>query len=133
MRLKSTFFILFSTLLMGQARLTPLPVDIRQRVIDDRKLQVIVEVENKTGKIITRLEGFLYSKTLSGATEAERHLVFIDPYESLKNGTSRNVTEFYPYDPLDPRDFTFRISRLKFRDDPRVYTYHPLAGFIRIE
>ncbi|NOZ74695.1 MAG: hypothetical protein GXO90_04870 [FCB group bacterium] len=101
--------------------------------MDNQKLMVIVDVQNETGKIIVRLEGFLYAKTLSGKIEPERHLEFIAPYESLNSGSSRNETALFSFDPLDPWDFRFQISRLEFRDDPRVYTYHPKVGFIRIE
>jgi len=130
---RSIFLILLHASLWCQFPNDPLPVDIRQRVIDDRQIMVIVDIRNETGKIITRLDGFLYASTLSGKAEPERHLILVAPYESLSSGYSRTESTFYPLDPLDPWDFTFQISHIEFRGDPKVYTYHPKVGFIRIE
>jgi len=125
--------LLIPFILFAQAPRDALPVDIRQRVLGDNQIQTVVEIRNETGRIITRLDGYLYATTLSGKSVPERHMQFIAPYETLSNGMSHSETSLYTLDPMDPWDFQFHFSHIEFRDDPKVYTYDPKVGFIRIE
>ena len=112
----------------------PFSIEVRPRVMDKNRMYIVVQIENNTGKRITHLEGFISKLSASGKRTAQRRLSMIrraDPDFAPGHSLSRGL--HYPYSGTKIEHYIFEISKLKFFGDRKIYTYHPAAGFIRID
>ncbi|MBT3216073.1 MAG: hypothetical protein HOD97_06445 [Candidatus Marinimicrobia bacterium] len=132
MRILSALILL--SMLVAQEADSPFSIEVRPRVMDKNRLYVVVQVENNTGRRITHLEGFISKLNASGRRTAQRRLSMIrraDP--GFEPGFSISRGLHYPHSGTIVEDYIFEISKLKFFGDQNIYTYHPAAGFIRID
>ncbi|MFQ6675799.1 MAG: hypothetical protein ACE5LH_05585 [Fidelibacterota bacterium] len=108
--------------------------DVRVRVVNDTLVYVVVQIDNVSGRTVTELEGFLTESDSRSETVSEKKMVHIHKYDApLRDGFTvvRGVT--YPFNPSQSRRYRYHFSHIKFRNDPRIFVYHPDAGLIRIE
>ncbi|MEE9167627.1 MAG: hypothetical protein V3U24_09265 [Candidatus Neomarinimicrobiota bacterium] len=108
--------------------------DVRLRVVNDDLLYVVVQINNNSGRTVAELEGFLTELDPSSRIVSERELVHLHTYEPpLGNGQTvvRGVT--YPFVRTKGYRYRYHVSRLKFKNDSRIFIYSPTTGLIRIE
>lgn len=132
MRILSALMLL--SFLFSQEADPPFSIEVRPRVMDKNRMYIVVQIENNTGRRITHLEGFISKLSASGKRTAQRRLSMIrraDPDFAPGQSLSRGL--HYPYSGNKIENFIFEISKLKFFGDRKIYTYHPAAGFIRID
>ncbi len=126
---KLAFLLLLSGLFAGQ----PLQIDVRPRIVDEKTMSIVVQIENKSKRAINHLEGFVYVITDEDKVLEEKRLIIIgplDPALQYKRTVSKNV-RLNMVDPFPA--YKFNISKITFSGDYRVYTYHPEIGFYRID
>ena len=130
LRMKKLAFLL---LLSGLFASQPLQINVRPRIVDEKTVSIVVQIENKSKRAINHLEGFVYAITDNGELLDEKRLIIIgplDPALQYKRTVSKNV-ELNLVDPFPA--YRFNISKITFSGDYKVYTYHPEIGFYRID
>lgn len=127
--------VLFLLAMLGAQESAPaFSIEVRPRIMDKNRVYVVVQLENNSGKRITHLEGFISNMSLKGKRTAQRRMKMIrraDPDLAPNQTVSRGL--HYPMKGNTVPEYIFEISKLKFFGDQRIYTYHPAAGFIRID
>lgn len=109
-------------------------MDVRVRVVDNDLLYVVVQIDNNSGRTVTELAGFLTEADASLQIVSERDIVHLHTYEPPLTDGQTVVRGFtYPFDRSKDHRYRYHISRLRFRNDARVFAYTPAAGLIRIE
>ena len=112
----------------------PFEIEIRPRIIDGAKVIVNVDVENGVKKPIDYMEGFISEFDGEGKFKNEKRLVILYEYEPpLQPGFSATKSLIYPLEKEKPHTYEFRVSKVKFMSDARIFTWHKNAGFIRID
>ncbi len=132
MRKLPVLFLL--AMLVAQESDPAFSIEVRPRVMDKNRVYVVVQLENRSGKRITHLEGFISKMNAQGRRAAQRRIQMIlrsDPDLAPNQTVSRGL--HYPLKGNEITEYVFEISKLKFFGDQRIYTYHPAAGFIRID
>ncbi len=123
---------LISTIIYGKGQ--PFEIEIRPRIIDDFKVIVNIEVENGVKKPIDLLEGFITEFDGEGKFKNEKRITVLYQYEPpLQPGYSATKSVIYPLIKTKPHTYEFKISKVKFMGDSRIFTWHKKAGFIRID
>ena len=113
---------------------TPFKIEIRPRIIDGAKIIVNVDVKNIVKKPIDYIEGFISEFDNDGKFKNEKRLVILYEYEPpLQPGFSATKSLIYPLMSDKPHNYEFRVSKVKFMGDKRIFTWHRNAGFIRID
>tara|TARA_B100000586_G_C19975827_1_gene369792 strand:+ start:222 stop:608 length:387 start_codon:yes stop_codon:yes gene_type:complete len=124
-----SFFLLLIGIVVSQ----PLQIDVRPRIVDDKIVSIVVQVDNKSKRSINHLEGFINVVTDDGNVLKEKRLIIIGPNDpALQNNmtVSRSIT----LNLIDPFPaYKFNVSKITFSGDYRIYTYHPEIGFYRID
>lgn len=126
---KLSFFLILWGVLVSQ----PLKIDVRTRIVNEKTINVIVQIDNHSKRTIASLEGFVVIKADDGNLLEEKRLMVIGPLDpALHNEqtVSKNLMLEMP-DPF-PR-YEFNVSKIKFSGDYKIYTYHPQIGFYRID
>ncbi len=109
-------------------------IDLRQRVLDGNKLQILVQFNNNTDLQISGLQGFITVRGYHNEIISEQRLVLIQEYEdALKSGLSVSRGLIFDYNPNESSKYAFHVGRIEFTGDHRIYTYHPKVGLIRID
>jgi len=112
----------------------PFKIEIRPRIIDGAKIIVNVDVKNIVKKPIDYIEGFISEFDNDGSFKNEKRLVILYEYEPpLQPGFSATKSLIYPLIKDKPHTYEFRVSKVKFMGDKRIFTWHKDAGFIRID
>lgn len=126
---KLSFFILLTGIMASQ----PLQIDVRPRIVDDKTVSIVVQIDNKSKRTINHLEGFINVVSDEGNVLKEKRLVIIGPNDpALQNNMT--VSRSVKFDLIDPFPaYKFNVSKITFSDDYRVYTYHPEIGFYRVD
>jgi len=129
------FIILFPLLIaVANGEDHPFDIEIRPRIIDGAKVIVNVDVENGIKKPIDYLEGFISEFDGDGKLKNEKRLVILYEYEPpLQPGFSATKSLIYSLEKEKPHTYEFRVSKVKFMSDARIFTWHKDAGFIRID
>ena len=123
---------LFPTIIFGEDQ--PFEIEIRPRIIDDFKVIVNIEVVNGVKKPIDLLEGFISEFDGDGKFKNEKRITILYQYEPpLQPGFSATKSIIYPLIKNKPHNYEFKISKVKFMGDNRIFTWHKEAGFIRID
>jgi len=126
---KLSFFLLLIGIVVAQS----IKIDVRHRIIDEKTVSIVVQIDNKSKRTINHLEGFINIVTDTGKILKEKRLVIIgsnDPALQNKMTVSRSV-KIELFDPFPA--YKFNVSKITFSGDYRVYTYHPKIGFYRID
>ncbi|MBC8323240.1 MAG: hypothetical protein H8E70_06700 [Candidatus Marinimicrobia bacterium] len=126
---KLSFFILLTGIMASQ----PLQIDVRPRIVNDKTVSIVVQIDNKSKRTINHLEGFINVVSDEGNVLKEKRLVIIGPNDpALQNNMT--VSRSVKFDLIDPFPaYKFNVSKITFSDDYRVYTYHPEIGFYRVD
>ncbi len=126
---KLSFFILLTGIMASQ----PLQIDVRPRIVDDKTVSIVVQIDNKSKRTINPLDGFIIVFSFVGIVIKETRLVIIGPNDpALQNNMT--VSRSVKFDLIDPFPaYKFNVSKITFSDDYRVYTYHPEIGFYRVD
>jgi len=126
---KLSFFLLLTGILLSQ----PLQIDVRPRIVDDKTVSIVVQIDNKSKRTINQLEGFINVVTDDGNILKEKRLIIIGPNDPalLNNMTVSHSVKFDLIDPFPA--YKFNVSKITFSSDYRVYTYHPEIGFYRVD
>ncbi|MFH1852091.1 MAG: hypothetical protein ABIA75_07065 [Candidatus Neomarinimicrobiota bacterium] len=109
-------------------------IETRVRVINEKTVEVIVQVDNNTMLTVAALEGFV--TILDGELRRvdDQRLVLLKPYEKNVAPNERITRSLnFPYDPRVSRSYKFHIAKIQFTGDYRIYTWHPAGGLIRID
>tara|TARA_B100001996_G_scaffold370874_1_gene345624 strand:+ start:108 stop:509 length:402 start_codon:yes stop_codon:yes gene_type:complete len=123
--------ILFS-LLLGIEK--PFLIEVRPRLVDGAKVIVNVEVENSLKKPIEYLEGFISEFNGEQNLINEKKVILLHEYEPpLQSGFRATKSLIYPLNKKKPHNYKFRVSKVKYMGDLRIYTWHKKVGLIRID
>lgn len=126
---KLSFFLLLTGIMMSQ----PIKIDVRPRIIDEKTVSIVVQIDNKSKQTINHFEGFINVVTDDGNVLKEKRLVIIGPNDpALQN--KMTISRSVKFDLIDPFPaYKFNVSKITFSGDYRVYTYHPKIGFYRVD
>ena len=126
-----SLLILFSFLLATEM---PFLIEVRPRLVDGAKVIVNVEVENGLKKPIEYMEGFISEFDSEGSLINEKKVVLLHEYEPpLQSGFKVTKSSIYKLNKKKPHKYKFRVSKVKYMGDLRIYTWHKKAGLIRID
>ncbi len=126
-----SLLILFSFLLATEM---PFLIEVRPRLVDGAKVIVNVEVENGLKKPIEYMEGFISEFDGEGPLINEKKVVLLHEYEPpLQSGFKVTKSSIYKLNKKKPHKYKFRVSKVKYMGDLRIYTWHKKAGLIRID
>ena len=93
-----------------------------------------VEVENGLKKPIEYLEGFILESDSEGNLINEKKIILLHEYEPpLQTGFKVTKSSIYNLNKKKAHNYRFRVSKVKYMGDLRIYTWHENAGFIRID
>ena len=132
--MKQQIIVLFLINILWCQNKIPFTIDIRPRVIDDAKILVVIDVTNHIGRPVDYLEGFISEFSSEKLFLSEKRMVLVYNYEpALQTGYSTSNTISYDLNYDKPQIFDFKISKVKFLGENRVFAWHPKSGFIRID
>ena len=126
------FIVLTGYLLSQEGR--PFEITVTPRYVDEKRIVVNVQLTNLTNKPLDYLEGFLLERSSSRKLLDEKRVVLTAGYEpSLETGFASTKSMSYEVSKGKPNTYEFVISKLKFFGESKIFTWHPKAGYIRIE
>ena len=109
-------------------------IDVRLRVVNDDMLYVVVQVDNRSGRMVTELAGYITESTPQERIVSEERIVHIHPYDPLLTDDQTAIRGFtYPFEKSMDHRFRYHISRVTFRNDDRVFAWSPSDGLIRVK
>tara|TARA_B110000444_G_scaffold257191_1_gene295130 strand:- start:583 stop:984 length:402 start_codon:yes stop_codon:yes gene_type:complete len=112
----------------------PFEINLTPRYVEELKVVVNVQLTNLTNKPLDYLEGFLIERTSSRKLVSEKRVILTAGYEpSLQKGYSSTRSISYGVEKGKPNTYEFVISKLKFNGESKIFTWHPKAGYIRID
>ena len=112
----------------------PFEINVVPRYVDEKKIVVNIQLTNLTNKPLDYLEGFLVERSTSRKILSEKRLVLTAGYEpSLAKGFSSTKSYAYDVGKGNPNTYEFVISKLKFNGEDKIFTWHPKAGYIRVD
>ena len=124
--------ILMSLSLAQEGR--PFEITVTPRYVDEKRIVVNVQLTNLTNKPLDYLEGFLLERNSSRKLLDEKRVILTAGYEaSLETGFASTRSVSYAVGKGKPNTYEFVISKLKFFGESKIFTWHPKAGYIRIE
>ena len=124
--------LILSSLIAQDGR--PFEISLTPRYVEELKVVVNVQLTNLTNKPLDYLEGFLIERTSSRKLVSEKRVILTAGYEpSLQKGYSSTRSISYGVDKGKPNTYEFVISKLKFNGESKIFTWHPKAGYIRID
>ena len=125
-------FFSVSTLFSQEAPL--FDVDVRIRVVNDEMLYVVVQVDNRSGRRVTELAGYITEATSDDQIVSENRIVHVHPYDPVLTNDQTTIRGYtYPFEKSMDHRFRYHISRVTFRNDARVFAWSPTDGLIRVE
>lgn len=123
----------FLLILSGLLATEPITIDVRPRIIGEKTVSVVVQIDNESKLTINHLEGFLVFLLDNGETLIEKRMIIIGPNDSALPH-NRTVSRNIKLDLITPFPiYKFNVSKITFAGDYRIYTYHPEIGFYRID
>ena len=111
-----------------------LHIDIRERLVNNNQIRIIVEIDNNSKREITEIDGFLLQINNKGNIITEKRITFLEATDGLLK-PKQSVSKFivFPLNQIRPDHYEFYIGKVRFQNDYRVYTYHPAIGFYRVD
>ncbi|MCH7613162.1 MAG: hypothetical protein IIB95_12580 [Candidatus Marinimicrobia bacterium] len=123
----------FLLILSGLLATEPITIDVRPRIMGDKTVSVVVQIDNESKLTINHLEGFLVFLLDNGETLIEKRMIIIGPNDPALPH-NRTVSRNIKLDLITPFPiYKFNVSKITFSGDYRIYTYHPAFGFYRID
>ena len=108
-------------------------IETRLRVVNEKTLYVIVQIDNKSGRRISQLSGFLTESDINGKIISEKKIVHInskDPILINNQTSSRGLT--FPFNKKLDHKFKYNINKIVFQNDFREFIWTKKEGLIRI-
>ena len=127
-------FCLFLSALYSDEPKDLLVVDIRQRIMNDKQIRIVIQINNNSQRNISELDGFLLHINSKGDILSEKRITFLEFADgTLQPKQSVSKDKVFPLNRQKPDRFEFYIAKVRFPNDYRVYTYHPAIGFYRVD
>ena len=127
-------FCLFLSALYSDEPKDILAVDIRQRIMNDKQIRIVIQINNNSQRNISELDGLLLRINSKGDILSEKRITFLEPADgALQAKQSISKDKVFPLNLRQPDRFEFYIAKVRFPNDYRVYTYHPAIGFYRVD
>jgi len=108
-------------------------IETRLRIVNEKTLYVIVQIDNKSGRRISQLSGFLTQSTYNGNIISEKKIIHINSKGPIliEDQTSiRGLT--FPFDKNLDHRFKYNINKIVFQNDYREFIWTEKEGLIRI-
>jgi hypothetical protein len=128
-------FLGFLTFLYGSDNNQDLlEIDLRERLVNDNQIRIVVQIDNNSKREISKLEGFLLQINNKGNVISEKRITFLELADGVLE-PKKSVSKFivFPLNQTRPDRYEFYVGKVRFRNDYRVYTYHPAIGFYRVD
>ena len=128
-------FLGFLTFLYGSDNNQDLlQIDLRKRLVNDNQIRIVVQIDNNSKREISKLDGFLLQINNKGSVISEKRLTFLELADGVLK-PKKSVSKFivFPLNQTRPDRYEFYVGKVRFRNDYRVYTYHPAIGFYRVD
>tara|TARA_Y100000590_G_scaffold428988_1_gene541020 strand:- start:1089 stop:1460 length:372 start_codon:yes stop_codon:yes gene_type:complete len=109
-------------------------IDVRLRVVNSDMLYVVVQVDNRSGRKVTELAGYITESKPKERIVSEQRIVHVHPYDPVLTDGQTTIRGYtYPFEVSMDHRFRYHISRVTFRNDNRVFAWSPSDGLIRVE
>ena len=128
-------FLGFLTFLYGSDNNQDLlEIDLRERLVNDNQIRIVVQIDNNSKREISKLDGFLLQINNKGNIISEKRITFLELADGVLK-PKQSVSKFivFPLNQTRPDRYEFYVGKVRFRNDYRVYTYHPAIGFYRVD
>ena len=128
-------FLGFLTFLYGSDNNQDLlQIDLRERLVNDNQIRIVVQIDNNSKREISKLDGFLLQINNKGSVISEKRITFLELADGVLK-PKKSVSKFivFPLNQTRPDRYEFYVGKVRFRNDYRVYTYHPAIGFYRVD
>ena len=128
-------FLGFLTFLYGSDNNQDLlEIDLRERLVNDNQIRIVVQIDNNSKREISKLDGFLLQINNKGSVISEKRITFLELADGVLK-PKKSVSKFivFPLNQTRPDRYEFYVGKVRFRNDYRVYTYHPAIGFYRVD
>ena len=111
-----------------------LHIDIRERLVNNDQVRIVVQIDNNSKREISEIDGFLLRINNKGTIITEKRITFLEATDGVLK-PKQSVSKFivFPFDKTRPDNYEFYVGKLRFQNDYRVYTYHPAIGFYRVD
>ena len=111
-----------------------LEIDLRERLVNDNQIRIVVQIDNNSKREISKLDGFLLQINNKGNVISEKRITFLELADGVLK-PKKSVSKFivFPLNQTRPDRYEFYVGKVRFRNDYRVYTYHPAIGFYRVD
>ena len=111
-----------------------LQIDLRERLVNDNQIRIVVQIDNNSKREISKLDGFLLQINNKGNVISEKRITFLELADGVLK-PKQSVSKFivFPLNQTRPDRYEFYVGKVRFRNDYRVYTYHPAIGFYRVD
>ena len=128
-------FLGFLTFLYGNERNQDLlEIDIRERLVNNNQIRIVVQIDNNSKRNIIEMDGFLLRIDYKGKLISEKRITFLELSDGiLEPKQSVSKYKIYPLNNLHPDHYEFYVGKVRLQNDYRIYTYHPAIGFYRVD
>ena len=128
-------FLGFLTFLYGNERNQDLlEIDIRERLVNNNQIRIVVQIDNNSKRNIIEMDGFLLRIDHKGKLISEKRITFLELSDGiLEPKQSVSKYKIYPLNNLHPDHYEFYVGKVRLQNDYRIYTYHPAIGFYRVD
>jgi len=111
-----------------------LHIDVRERIVNNNQIRIVVQIDNNSKREITEIDGFLLQINNKGNIITEKRITFLEATDGLLK-PKQSVSKFivFPLNQIRPDYYEFYVGKVRFQNDYRVYTYHPAIGFYRVD
>jgi hypothetical protein len=111
-----------------------LHIDVRERLVNNNQIRIVVQIDNNSKREITEIDGFLLQINNKGNIITEKRITFLEATDGLLE-PKQSVSKFivFPLNQIRPDHYEFYVGKVRFQNDYRVYTYHPAIGFYRVD
>ena len=108
-------------------------IDTRIRVVNEKTLYVVVQIDNKTGRRISQLKGFLTELNNKGDIITEQKIIHVNNRDPLLDFNQSSIRALiFPFKKELDHRFRYNISKIVFQNDSREFIWTKNDGLIRI-
>ena len=128
-------FLGFLTFLYGNERNQDLlEIDIRERLVNNNQIRIVIQIDNNSKRNIIEMDGFLLRIDHKGKLISEKRITFLELSDGILE-PKQSISKFkiYPFNKLYPDHYEFYVAKVLLQNDYRIYTYHPAIGFYRVD
>ena len=109
-------------------------IDLRERIVNDKQIRIVIQIDNNSKRDINELDGFLLRINHKGKIVSEKRITFLESTDGILN-PKESISKYkvFPINQTHPDHYEFYVGKVQFRNDYRIYTYHPAIGFYRVD